>query len=192
MLPVEDPLDRAQSAVERAHQHRRQGTVAEGRSGAEGAGLQDHRHRREPAHCSMAGTEERARPLQVRLRTIMPCICTTRRRNRPSPASAGSRRTVACGWRSRVRWRSCCRATIRTGQPDQINAALAKGDTLRVNHQDQDQVSVYLLCWTAFASANGTMNFRGDPYSWDKDLAARSRNAPRLRLPPFPALTKRK
>ena len=27
--------------------------------------------------------------------------------------------------------------------------------------------------WTAFANANGTMNFRGDPYGWDKDLAAK-------------------
>lgn len=58
-------------------------------------------------------------------------------------------------------------------QPEQINAALAKGDTLRVTLQEQDQVSVYLLYWTAFANANGTMNFRGDPYGWDKDLAAK-------------------
>ena len=58
-------------------------------------------------------------------------------------------------------------------QPDQISAALAKGDTLRVTLQEQDQVSVYLLYWTAFANANGTMNFRGDPYGWDKDLAAK-------------------
>lgn len=58
-------------------------------------------------------------------------------------------------------------------QPEQISAALAKGDTLRVNLQDQDQVSVYLLYWTAFANANGTMNFRGDPYSWDQQLAAK-------------------
>jgi murein L,D-transpeptidase YcbB/YkuD len=58
-------------------------------------------------------------------------------------------------------------------QPEQINAALAKGDTLRVSLQEQDQVSVYLLYWTAFANANGTVNFRGDPYGWDKDLAAK-------------------
>jgi L,D-transpeptidase YcbB len=58
-------------------------------------------------------------------------------------------------------------------QPEQINAALATGDTLRVNLQEQDQVSVYLLYWTAFANANGTMSFRGDPYGWDKTLAAK-------------------
>ncbi len=58
-------------------------------------------------------------------------------------------------------------------QPEQIQAALDKGDTLRVNLQEQDQVAVYLLYWTAFASANGTMNFRGDPYGWDKMLAAK-------------------
>ena len=39
--------------------------------------------------------------------------------------------------------------------------------------QPQDQVSVYLLYWTAYASANGTMNFRADPYGWDKVLASK-------------------
>jgi murein L,D-transpeptidase YcbB/YkuD len=58
-------------------------------------------------------------------------------------------------------------------QPEQINAALAKGDTLRVSLQEQDQVSVYLLYWTAYVTANGAMNFRGDPYGWDKQLAAK-------------------
>jgi murein L,D-transpeptidase YcbB/YkuD len=58
-------------------------------------------------------------------------------------------------------------------QPEQIQEALAKGKTLRVQLQPQDQVQVYLLYWTAFASANGQMNFRGDPYGWDKTLAAK-------------------
>jgi L,D-transpeptidase YcbB len=58
-------------------------------------------------------------------------------------------------------------------QPEQIDAALATGKTQRVQLQPQDQVHVYLLYWTAFASANGTMNFRGDPYGWDKTLAAK-------------------
>lgn len=35
------------------------------------------------------------------------------------------------------------------------------------------RVSVYLLYWTAFSSANGVMNFRADPYGWDKLLAAK-------------------
>ncbi|RYD99155.1 MAG: murein L,D-transpeptidase, partial [Sphingomonadales bacterium] len=58
-------------------------------------------------------------------------------------------------------------------QPEAIQAELAKGKTLRVQLQPQDQVSVYLLYWTAFANANGTMNFRADPYGWDKTLAAK-------------------
>lgn len=58
-------------------------------------------------------------------------------------------------------------------QPEAIQTELAKGKTLRVSLQPQDQVSVYLLYWTAFANASGTMNFRGDPYGWDKMLAAR-------------------
>lgn len=58
-------------------------------------------------------------------------------------------------------------------QPEEIQAALATGKTQRVQLQPQDQVHVYLLYWTAFASANGQMNFRGDPYSWDKTLAAK-------------------
>ncbi|UZK66593.1 L,D-transpeptidase family protein [Sphingomonas sp. M1-B02] len=58
-------------------------------------------------------------------------------------------------------------------QPEQIDTALAKGKTLRVSLQPQDQVQVYLLYWTAFASANGEMSFRADPYGWDKTLAAK-------------------
>ncbi len=58
-------------------------------------------------------------------------------------------------------------------QPDAIDAAVATGKTQRVPLQEQDQVAVYLLYWTAFASANGTMNFRADPYGWDGTLAAK-------------------
>ena len=35
------------------------------------------------------------------------------------------------------------------------------------------KVAVYLLYWTAFSSANGMMNFRADPYGWDKLLASK-------------------
>ncbi|MES2338876.1 MAG: L,D-transpeptidase family protein [Pseudomonadota bacterium] len=52
-----------------------------------------------------------------------------------------------------------------------IQAAVDTGKTQRV--QLPQQVTVYLLYWTAFASANGTMNFRADPYSWDGELAAK-------------------
>lgn len=58
-------------------------------------------------------------------------------------------------------------------QPAQIQAAVDKGVTLRVPLAPADQVAVFLFYWTAYASANGTMNFRGDPYSWDKTLATR-------------------
>lgn len=51
----------------------------------------------------------------------------------------------------------------------QIQPLIDKGKTQRV--QLPQQVAVYLLYWTAFASANGTMNFRADPYGWDKLLA---------------------
>ncbi len=51
----------------------------------------------------------------------------------------------------------------------QIQAAIDTGKTQRLPLPQQ--VAVYLLYWTAFASANGTMNFRDDPYGWDKLLA---------------------
>ena len=54
-------------------------------------------------------------------------------------------------------------------QTDAIQAAVATGKTQRVKLPTQ--VSVYLLYWTGYASTNGTMNFRADPYSWDKMLA---------------------
>lgn len=54
---------------------------------------------------------------------------------------------------------------------DAIEAAVDKGDTVRARLTDP--VTVYLLYWTAFASGNGQMNFRGDPYGWDGTLAAK-------------------
>ena len=56
-------------------------------------------------------------------------------------------------------------------QPDAIQAKVGEGKTLRVKLPEQ--VTVYLLYWTAFASANGTMNFRADPYNWDGELAGK-------------------
>ena len=55
--------------------------------------------------------------------------------------------------------------------PDQIAAAVKAGKTQRVSLGRP--VQVYLLYWTAFASANGQMNFRDDPYHWDSSLAAK-------------------
>ena len=53
----------------------------------------------------------------------------------------------------------------------QVEALIATGRTQRV--QLPTKVAVYLLYWTAFSSANGAMNFRGDPYGWDKLLATK-------------------
>lgn len=53
----------------------------------------------------------------------------------------------------------------------QVEAAIDTGTTQRVPLPKK--VAVYLLYWTAFASSNGTMNFRDDPYGWDKLLAAK-------------------
>ena len=53
----------------------------------------------------------------------------------------------------------------------QVQAAIATGKTQRVSLPRKQ--AVYLLYWTAFASANGAMNFRADPYGWDRLLAAK-------------------
>ena len=58
-----------------------------------------------------------------------------------------------------------------TWTPEAIDAAVAKGDTVRARLTKP--VAVYLLYWTAFASGSGQMNFRDDPYGWDGTLAAK-------------------
>ena len=55
------------------------------------------------------------------------------------------------------------------GVPGAIQAAIDTEKTQRVPLARQ--VAVYLFYWTAFASPNGTMNFREDPYKWDRLLA---------------------
>ena len=52
---------------------------------------------------------------------------------------------------------------------DQLDAAVAKGDTQRV--QLPKPAAVFLLYWTAYAGGDGAMNFRDDPYKWDDVLA---------------------
>lgn len=59
----------------------------------------------------------------------------------------------------------------------QVQALIDQGKTQRV--QLPKQVAVYLLYWTAFASSNGTMNFRADPYGWDKLLAEKIESSSR-------------
>jgi len=55
--------------------------------------------------------------------------------------------------------------------PDAIAAAVEKGDTLRVRLTDP--IPVFIFYWTAFASPDGSMNFRSDPYGWDRLLLQR-------------------
>lgn len=54
--------------------------------------------------------------------------------------------------------------------PETIDSTVAAGKTVRAAMAEP--VSVYLLYWTAFASPNGQVGFREDPYSWDARLAA--------------------
>lgn len=54
---------------------------------------------------------------------------------------------------------------------DAVKQAIAAGKTQRVALPEK--VAVYLLYWTAFANANGTVGFRDDPYGWDKLLASK-------------------
>ncbi|MEI9849862.1 MAG: L,D-transpeptidase family protein [Sphingomonas sp.] len=58
--------------------------------------------------------------------------------------------------------------------PERIQSTVDSTKTVRVPLKTQ--VSVYLLYWTAFASSNGAMNFRADPYTWDKVLAIKIEN----------------
>jgi murein L,D-transpeptidase YcbB/YkuD len=55
--------------------------------------------------------------------------------------------------------------------PDAIAAAVDTGDTQRVRLPQQ--VPVFIFYWTAFASPDGSMNFRSDPYNWDRLLLQR-------------------
>ncbi len=78
---------------------------------------------------------------------------------------------------------------------DAIQTAIDTNETQRVGLKDQ--VAVYLLYWSAFATSSGAIGFRGDPYGWDKLLSARieassaraakARTAPVLPPAPTPA-----
>ncbi|MFZ4747460.1 MAG: L,D-transpeptidase family protein [Sphingomonas sp.] len=57
---------------------------------------------------------------------------------------------------------------VKSGQ---VQALIDTTKTQRVALPQK--VSVYLLYWTAFSSSNGAMNFRADPYGWDKLLASK-------------------
>ena len=53
----------------------------------------------------------------------------------------------------------------------QVQTMIDTGKTQRVALPER--VAVYLLYWTAFANANGTLGFRDDPYKWDRLLAGK-------------------
>jgi murein L,D-transpeptidase YcbB/YkuD len=52
--------------------------------------------------------------------------------------------------------------------PDYIDETIASGDTVRARLPRP--ISVFLFYWTAFATADGQVDFRGDPYDWDRAL----------------------
>jgi murein L,D-transpeptidase YcbB/YkuD len=52
--------------------------------------------------------------------------------------------------------------------PEKIKEQLELGKTVRVPLADK--VPVFIFYWTAFAGADGAMNFRADPYDWDRLL----------------------
>jgi murein L,D-transpeptidase YcbB/YkuD len=52
-----------------------------------------------------------------------------------------------------------------------VDATVAAGKTVRAKLAEP--VAVYLLYWTAFATPNGQVSFRSDPYNWDGTLASK-------------------
>lgn len=58
-----------------------------------------------------------------------------------------------------------------TWTPEAIDKQLEGDKTVRARLAEQ--VPVYILYWTAFASGDGQMHFRSDPYNWDRDLLQR-------------------
>ena len=52
--------------------------------------------------------------------------------------------------------------------PEKIEEQLELGKTVRVPLQQK--VPVFIFYWTAFAGPDGSMNFRADPYDWDRLL----------------------
>lgn len=55
--------------------------------------------------------------------------------------------------------------------PAAIDQTLASGQTVRAPLRRP--VSVFLLYWTAYLAPDGQMNFRADPYGWDRELLKR-------------------
>lgn len=60
-------------------------------------------------------------------------------------------------------------------QPEAIDE-LTSTSTKTVRARLNTPVSVFLLYWTAYASGDGDINFRADPYGWDSTLADKIEN----------------
>ncbi len=52
--------------------------------------------------------------------------------------------------------------------PEQIQSTIDSGKTVRV--QLPQSISVFLFYWTAYVAPDGQVNFRDDPYGWDREL----------------------
>lgn len=55
--------------------------------------------------------------------------------------------------------------------PENIDATIVSGKTVRA--QLPEPMSVFLLYWTAYVTPDGQVNFRDDPYGWDRLLVQR-------------------
>ena len=55
--------------------------------------------------------------------------------------------------------------------PDAVDATIAAGKTVRASLSQP--IAVFLLYWTAYVTPDGQVNFRDDPYGWDKLLVQR-------------------
>lgn len=55
--------------------------------------------------------------------------------------------------------------------PEAVDAAIATGKTQTVRLPQQ--IAVLLLYWTAYVTPDGQVNFRDDPYGWDRILVQR-------------------
>lgn len=55
--------------------------------------------------------------------------------------------------------------------PEVVDATIAAGKTVRAPLSQP--IAVFLLYWTAYVTPDGQVNFRDDPYGWDKELVLR-------------------
>ena len=55
--------------------------------------------------------------------------------------------------------------------PEAVDATIAAGETVRA--PVARPMAVFLLYWTAYVTADGQVNFRQDPYGWDRLLVER-------------------